>query len=122
MLRAGQTILLPKPGQDTAHLFVVLTAPDALGHVLLVNFTTHRPHSDPTVIIQPGERPFVTHATVAHFVDTRRTTAAALEAEIASGIFRTHLDCSAVLLDRLRAGVLTSPHTPEKVKRYLRGG
>lgn len=120
MLRAGQTILLPKPGHDTAHLWVVLTAPDTNAQVLLINFTTLRSHSDTTVVIQPGEHPFVMHATAVHYADVRLTGAIAIEAAIASGHFRTHHDCSAALLDRLLAGVLASKQTPEKIKRYLR--
>ena len=120
MLRAGQTILLPKPGQETAHLFVVLTAPDAQRQVLLVNFTTLRPHSDRTVVIQPGEHPFVVHASVAHYADARLTLAPSIESAIASGFFRPHQDCSPELIHRLLAGVLASPFTPEKIKRHLR--
>ena len=85
MLRAGQTILLPKPGHDTAHLWVILTAPDAQGLVLLVNFTTLRPHSDRTVEIQAGDHPFVVHPTVVHFADARLTPASSIEAALASG-------------------------------------
>ena len=120
MLRPGLTILLPKPGHEKAHLWVVLTPADAQGQVLLVNFTTHRPHSDPTVVIQPGEHPFVTHPTVAHFADSRLTSAQAIERAIGSGLFRMHEECSSQLLNRLVSGALSSPHTPEKIKRYLR--
>jgi hypothetical protein len=120
MLQAGQTILLPKPGHETAHLWVVLTAPDAQGQAMIVNFTTLRPHSDTTVVIQPGEHPFVTHATAVHYADARLTTAAAIAGAIASGHFRAHRDCSPALLQRLLLGALASPYTPEKIKRYLR--
>jgi hypothetical protein len=88
--------------------------------VLLINFTTLRPHSDRTVEIQSGEHPFVAHATVAHYADARLTAAPAIEAAIASGLFRTHQDCSPALLDRLLAGALASPHTSAKIKRHLR--
>jgi hypothetical protein len=100
----------------------VLTAPDPNAQVLLINFTTLRSHSDTTVVIQPGEHPFVMHATAVHYADTRLTSATAIEAAVASGLFRTHRDCSAALLDRLLSGVLASPQTPEKIKRYLRKG
>ncbi|MSU49864.1 MAG: hypothetical protein EXS37_12400 [Opitutus sp.] len=94
--------------------------PDVRGQVLLVNFATLRPHSDRTVNIQSGEHPFVAHATVAHYADARLTAAPAIEAAIASGLFRTHQDCSPARLDRLLAGVLASPHASEKIKRHLR--
>ena len=120
MLRAGQTILLPKPGEETAHLWVVLTTPNAQGQVILINFTTLRPHSDRTVVIQPGEHPFVVHPSVAHYADARLTAAPSIEAAIASGFFHQHQDCSPELIHRLLAGALTSPYTSEKVKRHLR--
>ncbi len=69
MLQAGQTILLPKPGSDIAHLWVVLTAPDVTGTVVLVNFTTQRAHSDPTLILQPGDHRFIKHPTAVHYAD-----------------------------------------------------
>lgn len=60
MLALGDTVLIPKPGQDKSHLWVVVTAVNPQsGEVIIVNFTTERPHSDKTLVIQPGEHRFV---------------------------------------------------------------
>lgn len=119
MLKPGQTILLPKPGQETAHLWVVLTAPDAAGNVVMANFTTLRSHSDTTVVVNPGDHRFINHASVIHFADTRLTSASSVEAALASGIYPRHDDCTTILIDRILAGALASPYTPGKIKNYL---
>lgn len=70
MLALGDTVLLPKPAQDKPHLWVLVTAVNPqTGHAIIVNFTTERPHSDKTVVIQPGEHPFVDRPTVVFFAD-----------------------------------------------------
>ena len=72
MLKAGQTILLPKPGLATLHLWVVAIAPDSASYdAVIVNFSTQRHQSDNTVVLQPGDHPFVQHATVVFFADAR---------------------------------------------------
>ncbi|MEN9841843.1 MAG: hypothetical protein RL376_1643 [Verrucomicrobiota bacterium] len=119
MLQAGQTILLPKPGSDIAHLWVILTAPDALGNVVLVNFTTQRAHSDLTLILQPSDHRFIKHATVVHYADARLTPSSAVERAIKSGLYPQHDPCSPDLVARIRANAQLSPFTPEKVKRHL---
>lgn len=120
MLKAGQTLLLPKPGQTTPHLWVVVVAPDPASHeTVLVNLTTLRSHSDNTVVLQPGDHPFVQHTTVVFFADARIVEAKAIAAALKSGIFQSHQDCSAPLLLRIQHGLFASPHTPQKVKTFV---
>jgi len=41
MLALGSTVLIPKPGQDKSHLWVIVTAVNPQnGEVIIVNFTT----------------------------------------------------------------------------------
>jgi len=117
MLALGDTVLLPKPGQDKAHLWVLVTAVNPqTGDAIIVNFTTERPHSDKTVVIQPGEHPFVDRPTVVFFADTRFASLALLEAAVNQGIASQHDPLDPALLKRVQAGLLASPLTPTKIK------
>lgn len=120
MLKAGQTILLPKPGQDTYHLWVILLAQEpAMNETVMVNLTTQREHSDKTTILQTGDHPFVVHTTAVHYADARIVDARKIAAALENGAFPTHCDCSGALLDKIRSGLFASPFTPGKVKTYV---
>ena len=120
-MRAGDALLLPKPGQAVAHLWVLLTDPDVTtDEVLMVNLTTQRPHSDTTVILSSGDHPFVQHATVVNFTDARLGKAALLNTFIHTGTYLPQSPLSEVVLRRIQAGLLASRFTAEKFKDYLR--
>lgn len=120
-MRAGDALLLPKPGQTVAHLWVMLTDPDATtDEVLVVNLTTQRPHSDTTVILNSGDHPFVQHATAVNFSDVRLTKASLLAAFYQTGNYLPQSPLSASVLQRIQAGLLSSPFTANKFKDYFR--
>jgi hypothetical protein len=116
MLGLGDTVILPKPGLEKEHLWVLVTAPDPGGTVIMVNLTTQRPHSDTTVILQPGEHPFIDRATVVFYADARFTDVALLEACVSKGIGRNHAQITPAVLQKIQNGLLTSPLTPQKIK------
>ena len=119
MLKAGQTLLLPKPGQDVSHLWVVLLDPDPRTHeTVIVNLTTQREHSETTTVLKPGEHPFVKHPTVAYYADARIADGRAIAAAIESRTYPAREICSAALLEKLREGLLASTFTPRKVKAH----
>ncbi len=117
MLALGDTILLPKPGQETSHLWVLVSSINPQnGEVIIVNFTTERPHSDTTVVIQPGEHRFVDRPTVVFYSDARFAKLAAIESAVIQGIANRHDPLTPALLKRVQDGLLMSPLTPAKVK------
>jgi hypothetical protein len=117
MLTLGDTVLIPKPGHDKSHLWVLLTAVNPqTGEVIIVNFTTQRPHSDTTVVIQIGEHRFVDRPTVVFYSDARFTRLAALEAAVNQGIASRHDPLKPALLTRVQEGLLKSPFTPAKIR------
>lgn len=119
MLKAGQTILLPNPGQASLHLWIVLFAPDSVTHeTVIVNLTTQRTHSDTTVVLQPNEHAFVQHPTVVFYADARIVDAKHLVALMEAGAFPAHQDCSPAILLKIQQGLCVSPHTPQKVKAF----
>jgi hypothetical protein len=116
MLGLGDTIILPKPGLEKEHLWVLVTAPDSNGTVIMVNLTTQRPHSDTTVILQPGEHPFIDRPTVVFYADARFVEAALLESCVSKGIGRNHSQIEKAVLQKIQNGLLISPLTPQKIK------
>ena len=121
MTGLGDTVLMPKPGQETAHLWIIVTAPEAgSGQAVMVNLTTQRPHSDTTVVLNAGDHPFVRHPTVVNFSDARFVDVRQLEQGIRAGYFAAQATCTARVLQRIQAGVLASQFTPTKIKTYCR--
>ena len=121
MTGLGDTVLMPKPGQETAHLWIIITAPEAgSGRAVMVNLTTQRPHSDTTVVLNAGDHPFVRHPTVVNFSDARFVDVRQLEQGIRAGYFTAQATCTARVLQRIQAGVLASQFTPAKIKTYCR--
>lgn len=117
MAGLGDTIILPKPGAEKEHLWVVVTNPDPnTGEVIMVNLTTQRPHSDTTTVLLPGEHPFIDRPTVAFYNDARLAKATLLDSSVAQGVGRNHAVASAALLLKLQSGLVASPFTPTKIK------
>jgi hypothetical protein len=117
MLSLGDTVLLPKPGHDQSHLWALITAvhPQS-GEVIIVNFTTQRPHSDTTTVLQAGEHRFVDRPTVVFYADARLASLAALDAALGRGIGKQRDPLNPALLKRVQDGLLRSPFTPAKVR------
>jgi len=117
MAGLGDSFMLPKPGQDAEHLWVLITRPNPQTHTaIMVNVTTQRPHSDVTVILQAGEHPFVQKPSVIFYADARIVDARLLEQSVASGAFRVHAPFQSGVLKKVQDGVIKSPFTPRKVK------
>lgn len=113
----GDTVMLPKPGQEVEHLWALITAPDPnTGEVIMVNLTTRRPHSDTTTILYPGDHPFVDRPTVVLYADARLVKVSSLDAGIAQGVGRRGATMTATVLKRVQEGLLSSLFTPAKIK------
>ena len=109
--------MLPKPGQETEHLWVLITKPDpASREAIMVNITTQRPHSDTTTVLKPGDHPFIQRPSVVFYADARTVDTRLLDQAVASGAFRAHTAFSGSVLARIQAGVSASPFTPKKIK------
>lgn len=116
MLGLGDTVILPKPGLEKEHLWVLITTPDLNGIAIMVNLTTQRPHSDKTVILQPGDHPFIDRPTVVFYADARFVEVALLESCISKGLGRNHSQMAAVVLQKIQNGLFASKLTPQKIK------
>ena len=114
----GASLLIPAPGLGNTHLWIVATAPDP--RCILVSLTTLRFDRDQTVVLHPGDHPFVRHQTVALYGDARVVSIEALQAQVRAGTAKPHLPCSNGMVKLIQAGILASPHTPRKVETFYR--
>ncbi|MDT8369702.1 MAG: hypothetical protein RQ745_10880 [Longimicrobiales bacterium] len=87
---------------------------------MIVSLTTRRRGSDLTVVLRPGDHPFVVRETVVFYADARLVVTEQLENLISAGATSTHAPCSPQLLERIQAGVFSSPFTPGLVRGYCR--
>jgi hypothetical protein len=121
MNAAGDSFILRGGGQRSPHLWVLLWGPQGTANAFIaVSFTTLEAHKDQTCIIRPGEHPFVQHDTCVMYSDTRRITQERLETAFASRHALLQAPVSPELLERLRAGLFTSPYCPHHFHRLVR--
>ena len=117
MAGLGDSFMLPKPGQETEHLWVLITKPDPGTHeALMVNLTTQRPHSDRTTILNVGEHPFVQKPSVIFYADARIVDTRLLDAAVQRGACGTHAPFQPPVMARIQAGIAASPLTPRRIK------
>jgi len=118
----GDTFLMPAPGGvATPHLWIVVTQPDPQTHLCaIVSVTTLRNSKDQTVILRPGDHPFVRHDSTVFYGDAMIVDALRLESEIAAGLALVREGCSKAILKLLQDGVVASPFTRPKILRFCR--
>lgn len=111
VIRAGRSILLSEPPLYEPHLWFILTDPDHANKVVTVMLRTPKPYTDPTLLLDIGDHPFIRHRSCVHFPSAQRLSVS--EILVALKIGRCHLkeDMSRDLLARVRTGFLTSPRT-----------
>jgi len=118
----GDTFLMPAPGGATIpHLWIIVTQPDPQTHeCAIVSVTTLRNSKDQTVILRPGDHPFIRHDSTIFYGDAMIVNARKLEAEIAAGLAVVREKCSAPTLKLVQDGVVSSPFTRPKILRFCR--
>ena len=122
---AGRSLLLhkPKPGEKD-HCFVVLTEPHGNPAVVLIaNFTSVKPTSDPTVVLNVGDHPYITKPSAVNYSDSVVTEVGNLQVLVAINKECLLDDCPTETLSKMRAGVLNqgarltqSKNSGEKLK------
>ena len=99
-MHTGDTFLLP--GQDD-HLWLVISAADSTGRVIVVCVLSYQPQYDQACVLQPGDHPFVKHATCVQFPNARLVPMAKLEAKERDGSIRVKAPLDPALLSRVQA-------------------
>ena len=112
-VRAGDTFLLTGGPVPTPHLWAILWGPAGPANAYLaVMLTSLRPYSDRSCILNPGDHPFVRHATSVAYRTVLRWTDERLAQLVADGIAKPRQPVDQAVLERMRAGFFRSAHTP----------
>lgn len=105
------------------HLYVVLSAQTATGEVALIGLTSHYPdrvrHNEQCVVVEPHEHPWVRRDSCVFFPVTAMERIAGLEYGLAVGELQRHPRCSAALLKRMQAMVLSRSDIPARVRSAI---
>jgi len=82
----GDTFLMPAPGgRATPHLWIVVTTPDpATRECAIVSVTTLRNSKDQTIILRPGDHPFIRHDSTIFYGDGMIVDVRNLERDLAA--------------------------------------
>jgi hypothetical protein len=122
-IRVGRCFEAGLPGR-TPHLWIILAVEEEDGvpvSVVLANLTTQRASTDPTVVLQRGDHPYVMHPSCVLYAEARIADADKVYVltRYAEEGFRQ--DFHPEILRRLQCGLLSSPHTPRNVKAFCAG-
>jgi len=121
MPAAGDTFILIRETRDTPHLWVLLWGPEGLARAFLsIHLSTWRKGRDRTCLIQAGEHAFVHHETYVVYNAAKRLTEAALQDAVGARQAIPRDPVSPVLPERLRAGFIASPFTPNAMVQLAR--
>ena len=123
--QAGDTFLMGGLNKDfkKLHLYVVLC--NAEGNpptILAVPFNTLNLQTDTTLVLQPGDHPFVTRETSVSFnllISFNTEMIVKLE-EMKGEHFQRHVPATPDLLKRIIKGALQSDETPKGMVRALK--
>lgn len=123
LFEAGFGVELPKPGRRSKpHLWIAVTDPAGdPPETVIVNITTRGPSpTDTTVVIEPGDHAYISRPSVVYYKDAQLADAEAFYLSSRQRAHRAFPNCPEDTLRRIQDGLLASPHTPNKVKRYCR--
>jgi hypothetical protein len=120
LIVAGSALLLSERtdlGVEKPHLWLVLTDPRGQPpFVYAVMVRTRTRFTDDTLVLLPGDHPFIKHESSVHYSSAQRFRIDLLEDAIARGRCHPRDPMSRTLLHRVRAGLLASPYTVHAVR------
>jgi len=121
-MNCGDTFLMPAPGgMATPHLWIVVTQPDVETHLCaIVSVTTLRNSKDQTVILRPGDHPFIRHESTIFYGDAMIVDVRRLQAEISAGLAVAREKCPGATLRLVQDGAVASPFTRPRFLRFCR--
>lgn len=117
-MKAGDTFYVRARSVDT-HLWVIISAPEIAGRVLMVSMTTYEPYKEDVCLIDTGDHPQVSHKTCVAYNEARMTTLEQLTALKDGGHLSVQVPVSEDLLSRIRAGVSRSTRIKYQYVEFL---
>src|SRR5690606_6494237 len=109
------------------HLFTVSFGPMKLegygpeDQVIMVSFSSIKaglPY-DPACEVSPGEHPFIVKGSYIYYREPRIYSVSHVQTMVASGVWTEKPICDAGLIEKIRAGFLTSKRLPRHYKVLL---
>lgn len=79
---------------------------------------TAQTYTDRTLLLYPGDHPFIKHESTVDYSSIERLRVSAIERLLAIGRCHLHPDMSPQLLRSVRAGLLASPRTVHAFRDY----
>lgn len=119
-IRAGRSLLLSEPPLYEPHLWFVLTDPNHAGKVVAVMMRSAKAYTDPTLVLDVGDHPFIRHASAVHYSTAQLLSVSEIRAALKSGRCHPKEDMTRELLKRVRAGLIVSPRTVRVLSNYCR--
>lgn len=121
VLKAGRSLLLHETHQTKRHLWFVLTSPsEALPRIVAVMVRTRKRYTDDTVVLVPGDHPFIHHESAVHFSSARWFEIESLRRAFGDGQCALLEDMAPELLRRVQAALLASPFTVNAMRDHCR--
>jgi hypothetical protein len=119
---SGDTFLMPAPGgRATPHLWIVITAPDPITRLCaIVSVTTLRNSKDQTIILRPGDHPFIRHESTIFYGDAMIVDARKVDQDLVAGLVLAREKCPPQTLRLVQDGVAASPFTRPRLLRFCR--
>jgi len=91
-MKCGDCFLIPADGSGTTpHLWIILTDPDPA--FVLVSVSTLRHGKDQTVVLMPGDHPFVRHQSMIMYSDSMLVELSILEEHVRTGVAAQRTSC-----------------------------
>lgn len=100
------------------HLWVVAAQKNS--QILIVNLTSRRASSDNTVILDPGDHPFIKHETVVNYAGSRIVDTAQIQKAIEEGNANPDIRFTQEVLERIQEGIELSEFTPLRIIEFYK--
>jgi hypothetical protein len=117
---AGQTYLFPLSENQTAHLWIIATDPNADRLMLVVSLTSLKGSKDQTVILHGGEHPFLKWATCVAYNLSDLINCDTLEDHIKVGRAKMRADMKPETAQLILGGFTASPFTKKRIQEFVR--
>lgn len=102
------------------HLWAVITEPESDRRCVIISITTLRNNVDQTVILQPGEHPFIRKPSAVYYQRALIADAGQIDAAVRRGQAALHAKFSQHTIRVIQEGVMASPYTPDFVIVFCR--
>jgi hypothetical protein len=117
----GDAFFLSNDRNQRLHLYVVVSRPDQMGHVLCVSFSTaHRGHHDKACVIEPGEfdYPFIRIPTFVDYSEAKEIDSEIIRINLQGRRWAPGTKVPDDLLRKMQVGAKSSDSLPAKFIRF----